>query len=145
MDGSYSDTCPKERKGPGGTKCYHPISLLRCVGKLVERIINNRVISYKCLFHIQIFPSRVDSSSFADDLGTWTSEEFISTANNRMQQVLSMLEEWLKPWLVKISEEKITCAVITFSNKTQRNQLVLSGKILRRMIIQATQVSPLIT
>lgn len=42
------------------------------------------------------FPTRVHTSSFGDDLATWTSQEYISTANNRWQQVLSMSEECQK-------------------------------------------------
>ena len=77
------------------------------------------------------FPARVHTSSFADDLAIWTSEEYISTANSRIQQALLALEDWSKSWLVKISEEKTTCTVFSLSNKTQQPKLVLNGKILR--------------
>lgn len=78
------------------------------------------------------FPARVHTSSFADDLAIWTCEEHISVANNRIQQALSVLEEWSKTWLVNISEEKTTCTVFSLSNKKQPAKLVLNGKLLRR-------------
>ena len=78
------------------------------------------------------FPAKVHTSSFADDLAIWTSEEYISIANNRMQKALSVLEEWSKTWLVNISEEKTTCTVFSLSNKKQLAKLQLNGKILRQ-------------
>ena len=46
-------------------------------------------------------PQNIQGAICADDLALWCSEEYITTANYRLQQALQVIESWARPWLVK--------------------------------------------
>ena len=68
-------------------------------------------------------PRRIHSAVYADDLVIWCSEEYITTANYRMQQALNALENWTKKWLVKVNATKTTYTIFSLSTKEQRVSL----------------------
>ena len=75
-------------------------------------------------------PRKVQGAIYADDLVLWCSEEHLSTANYRMQQVLNILEGWTNRWLVKINSRKNTYTIFSISTKEQKATLHINGQTL---------------
>ena len=76
---------------------------------------------------LQRLPRNVKGAIYADDLALWCSEEYISTANYRLQQALREIEAWSRSWLVKVNEKKTTYTVFSLSNQQQKVNLKLNG------------------
>ena len=75
-------------------------------------------------------PCKVQGAIYADDLVLWCSEEYLSTANYRMQQALNTLEGWTNQWLVKINSRKTTYTIFSLSTKEQKATLHINGQTL---------------
>ena len=75
-------------------------------------------------------PHNVHAAMYADDLAIWASEEYITTANYRMQEALKKLENWTTKWLVKINETKTTYTVFSLSTKEQKVNLKINNQSL---------------
>ena len=60
----------------------------------------------------------------------WCSEEYITTANYRMQQALEVLEIWTQKWSVKVNSTKTTYIVFSLSPKEQKVTLRLGNQTL---------------
>ena len=75
-------------------------------------------------------PRKVQGAIYADDLVLWCSEEYLTTANYRLQQALNVLEGWTKQWLVKINAKKTTYTVFSLSTKEQKATLRINGQTL---------------
>ena len=74
-------------------------------------------------------PKNIQGAIYADDLALWCSEEYISTANYRLQQALQVIESWAQSWLVKVNEKKTT---FTISNQKHSVHLKLNGQTLHQ-------------
>ena len=75
-------------------------------------------------------PRKVQGAIYADDLAIWCSEEYLSTAQYRLQEALKVLESWTKRWLVKINATKTTYTVFSLSTKEQKAKLYINGQTL---------------
>ena len=75
-------------------------------------------------------PRKVQGAIYADDLAIWCSEEYLSTAQYRLQEGLKVLESWTKRWLVKINATKTTYTVFSLSTKEQKAKLCINGQTL---------------
>ena len=62
------------------------------------------------------------------NLGLWSSEEYITTANYRLQQALQVIGSWAQVWLLKVSKKKTTFTVFSLSNQQQRVHLKQNGQ-----------------
>ena len=65
----------------------------------------------------------VQGAIYAGDLALWCSEEYVSTANYRLQLALQAMETRTRSWLVKINENKTTCTILSLS--TQQHMVKL--------------------
>ena len=54
----------------------------------------------------QLFSTCIHRALHADDLAIWTAAETIGTAQTRMQDAISKVEQWAKVWGVTINESK---------------------------------------
>ena len=77
---------------------------------------------------LQRLPRNVRGAIYADDLALWCSEEYITTANYRLQQALQEIEAWSHTWLIKVNERKTTYTVFSLSKQQQRVSLQLNGR-----------------
>ena len=50
---------------------------------------------------------------YSDDLALWCSEEYITTADYRLQAP-QVIESWARSWLVKVNEKKTTFSLQPF-------------------------------
>ena len=75
-------------------------------------------------------PRKIHSALYADDMVLWCSEEYITTANYRMQQALEVHESWTKKWSVKVNSTKTTYTVFSLSPKEQKVTLRLGNQTL---------------
>ena len=62
-------------------------------------------------------PRGVHGAMYADGLILWCTEESIGTARYRLQEVLNILDNWTKQWLVKINATKTTYSIFTLSTR----------------------------
>ena len=77
-------------------------------------------------------PKNIQGAIYADDLALWCSEEYIITANYRLQQALQVIESWARPWLVKVNEKKTTFTIFSLSNQEHSVHLKLNGQTLHQ-------------
>ena len=82
---------------------------------------------------IKDMPRNVRGAIYADDLVLWCTEEYLSTANFRLQLALDTLNNWTKKWLVKINATKTTYTIFSLSpQKSQcRVKLSIDGHLLK--------------
>nr|KAG5704148.1 hypothetical protein BaRGS_009678 [Batillaria attramentaria] len=80
---------------------------------------------------VKDLPRKVQGAIYADDLVLWCSEEYLTTANHRLQLALDVLESWTKQWLVKINPTKTTYTVFSLSPKDQKAKLRINGEYLQ--------------
>ena len=76
-------------------------------------------------------PRRVKGAIYADDLVLWCSEEYLTTANYRLQEALTVLEQWMKKWVVNINASKTTYTIFSLSPNEQRANLRINGQALQ--------------
>ena len=77
-------------------------------------------------------PKNIQGAIYADDLALWCSEEYITTANYRLQQALQVIESWARSWLVKVNEKKSTFTIFSLSNQKHSVHLKLNGQTLHQ-------------
>ena len=77
-------------------------------------------------------PKNIQGAIYADDLALWCSEEYITTANYRLQQALQVIESWARSWLVKVNEKKTTFTIFSLSNQKHSVHLKLNGQTLHQ-------------
>ena len=77
-------------------------------------------------------PKNIQGAIYADDLVLWCSEEYIITANYRLQQALQVIESWARSWLVKANEKKTTFTIFSLSNQKYSVHLKLNGQTLHQ-------------
>ena len=77
---------------------------------------------------IKDLPRNVLAAMYADDLALWCTEEYLSTANYRLQESLNNMNSWTKKWLVRMNPEKTTHTVFTLSTVKQTANLYLDGE-----------------
>ena len=77
-------------------------------------------------------PKNIQGAIYADDLALWCSEEYITTANYRLQQALQVIESWARSWLVKVNKKKITFTIFSPSNQKHSVHLKLNGQTLHQ-------------
>ena len=75
---------------------------------------------------------RTYRATFTDGLALLCREEYINTANCKLQQALQVIETGNQSWLVKINEKKTTFTVFSIPNQQQRVHLKLNGQPLRQ-------------
>ncbi|GFR86745.1 RNA-directed DNA polymerase from mobile element jockey [Elysia marginata] len=78
-----------------------------------------------------ILPKGVYGAIYADDMAIWTTEEYIGTAQARLQLALEALRMWTEKWLMKINPEKTTYTTFTLSTKSQTVHLKIGEHQLR--------------
>ena len=76
-------------------------------------------------------PKNIQGAIYADDLALWRCEEYITTANYRLQQALQVIESLAWPWLVKLNEKK-TFYNLHLSSQKYSVHLKLNGQTLRQ-------------
>jgi hypothetical protein len=78
--------------------------------------------------------SEVDSSLFADDMGTWTSDVSLSKVGRRLQVELTHIEKWCCKWRVCLCPAKTQLIVFSRRPHQNRSQIVLKlfGERLRK-------------
>ena len=74
----------------------------------------------------------IQTAIYADDLALWCSEEYITTANYRLQQALQVIESWARSWLIKVNEKKTTFTIFSLSNQKHSAHLKLNGQTLHQ-------------
>ena len=77
-------------------------------------------------------PKNIQGAIYADDLALWCNEEYITTANYRLQQALQVIESWAQSWLVKVNEKKTTFTIFSLSNQKHSVHLKLNGQTLHQ-------------
>ena len=77
-------------------------------------------------------PKNIQGAIYADDLALWCSEEYITTANYRLQQALQVIESWAQSWLVKVNKKKTTFTIFSLSNQKHSVHLKLNGQTLHQ-------------
>ena len=77
-------------------------------------------------------PKNMQGAIYVDDLALWCSEEYITTANYRLQQALQVIESWARSWLVKANEKKTTFMIFSLSNQKHSVHLKLNGQTLHQ-------------
>ena len=87
-------------------------------------------------------PKSIQVAIYADDLALWRSEEYITTANYRLQQALQVIESCARSWLVKVNEKKTALTIFSLSNQQQRVHLKPIGQTYIRKIHLHTSASP---
>ena len=75
-------------------------------------------------------PKNIQGAIYADDLALWSSEEYITIANYRLQQALQVIESWTRSWLVKVNEKETTFTTFSLSNQKHSVHLKLNGQTL---------------
>ena len=77
-------------------------------------------------------PKNIQGAIYADDLALWCSEEYITTANYRLQQALQVIESWTWSWLVNVNEKKTTFTIFSLSNQKHSVHLKLNRQTLHQ-------------
>ena len=77
-------------------------------------------------------PTNIQEAIYADDFALWCSEEYITTANYRLQQALPVIKSWARAWLVKVNEKKTTFTIFSLSNQKHSVHLKLNGQTLHQ-------------
>ena len=77
---------------------------------------------------VRDLPRNVQGAIYADDLVLWCTEEYLTTANYRLQEALKILENWTKMWLQTINPKKTTYTIFSLSTKNQTDTLKISGQ-----------------
>ena len=77
-------------------------------------------------------PKNIQGAIYADDLALWCSEEYITTANYRLQQALQVIKSWARSWLVKVNEKKSTFTIFSLSSQKHSVHLELNGQTLQQ-------------
>ena len=77
-------------------------------------------------------PNNIQGAIYADDLALWCNEEYITTANCRLQQVLQVIESWARSWLVEMNKKKTTFTIFSLSNQKYSVHLKLNGQTLHQ-------------
>ena len=75
----------------------------------------------------ELFSPYVHRALHADDLAIWTAAETIGTAQTRMQDAISKVEQWAKDWRVTINESKTAPTLFSLSNKPEQFRLKVNG------------------
>ena len=73
-------------------------------------------------------PQNLQTAMYADDLALWCTEEYITTANYRLQEALDLMNTWTKSWLIRMNPEKTTHTIFTLSTVEQKANLHLDGE-----------------
>ena len=74
-------------------------------------------------------PRNIQGAIYADHPALWCSEEYITTANYRLQQVLEVIESWAQSRLVKVNEKKTTFTIFSLSNQKHSVHLKLTASL----------------
>ena len=75
----------------------------------------------------QLFSSYIHHALHADDLVIWTAAETNDTAQTRMQDAISKVEQWAKDWGVTINESKTASMLFSLSTKPEQFRLKVNG------------------
>ena len=67
-------------------------------------------------------PRWIHGAIYADDLVIWYSDEYITTANIRMQEALVSIEKW-----TKLNPKKTTYTIFSLANKELKANLLIDG------------------
>ena len=108
----------------------------RCTQKILREGVPQGGVLSPTLFRVYVndiiaeLPRKIHSALHADDMVIWCSEEYITTANYRMQQALEVLESWTKKWSVKVNSTKTTYTVFSLSPQEQKVALRLGNQTL---------------
>ena len=79
---------------------------------------------------VKELPKGVQGAIYADDMVIWCSEEYVTTAQYRIQTTLDKIEIWTKDWLIKANASKTNFTLFTLSSKSQNVKLKLNGQTL---------------
>lgn len=79
---------------------------------------------------VKDLPKNVLGAVYADDLVLWSTEEFLGTANYRLQEVLKSLEIWMKKWHLAINARKTSYTIFSLSTQKQKVSLKIGGQAL---------------
>ena len=101
----------KDKKDPNS---YRPISLLSCLGKVLERVINRRLIAFL----------------EEDDLAVWSASEYTTSSAYRIQEAVNKVEQWTNDWGLWISEVKTQATVFSLSTSKGKVTIKLGDKTL---------------
>ena len=77
---------------------------------------------------IDKLPKNVQGAIYADDLALWCSEEYVPTADYRLQLALQVMETGTRSWLVKISEKKTIYTISLLSAQQHIIKLKISSQ-----------------
>ena len=75
----------------------------------------------------QLFSPYIHCALHTDDLAIWTAAETIGTAQTRMQDAISNVEQWAKDWGVTINKSKTTPMLFSLSTKPEQFRLKVNG------------------
>ena len=81
---------------------------------------------------LHLMPKNIQGAIYAVDLALWCSEEYITTANYRLQQALQVIESWAQSWQVKVNEKKTTFIIFSLSNQKHSVHVKLNGQTLHQ-------------
>ena len=71
-------------------------------------------------------PTFVKSAMYADDLVMWSTEEYDTTAQIRLQTTINILSNWENEWCIKINRNKTFTTLFTLSTKVKPVKIMLN-------------------
>ena len=79
-----------------------------------------------------ILNRHVKAAIYADDLALICSEDSVGTAQVRLQECLTQLEEWTEDWAMKVNAAKTTYSIFSLSPKSPDLKLKINNTLLQR-------------
>ena len=75
---------------------------------------------------VKQLPTFVKSAMYADDLVMWSTEEYVATAQIRLQTAVNILSNWANEWCLKINRSKTFTTLFTLSTKVKPVKIMLN-------------------
>ena len=79
-----------------------------------------------------IIKPHVKAALYADDLALICSEDSCGTAQLRLQECLTLLEQWTEDWAMTVNAAKTTYSIFSLSTKIPNLRLKINNTLLRR-------------
>ena len=79
-----------------------------------------------------IIKPHVKAALYADDLALICSEDSCGTAQVRLQECLTLLEQWTEDWAMTVNAAKTTYSIISLSTKIPNLRLKINNTLLQR-------------